>query len=424
MAVKNFIVALFLFISPFLLFSQQEKEAQENEEKIESLKDQLLELDLLLNKYKMQEAEQKAILDDAELDDETKSYIKQVVEDYTKSATTNDAEIGYIKGQLDLMRRSLDDLRTDVAKGSTETDIRIDQIDSKMNQISQSSDPAELTALRAEVASLKARIKLMEEDSDDDDGDESDSESGGYKNELIAQQQKEIEILKEEVNRLKTELKTAQQQVRFVNSEELQKLKDQNQVYKQTIDRQQRELALLMEKVDLLKTQVDREDEFKELAERIEKLAERTEEVEREKFQAENQTSIAETVKDLDILAFRNKSDQRIDELSKDVDELKSLVVSGKVIENTNDPMFFSNTTGSYYVIVASRRSEEAIKLAQEDLLKQGYKTEIMQNERKSWYHLTPQRLETRKEAGEAVTELRAKGFKGAWWLYHKSENN
>ena len=83
----------------------------------------------------------------------------------------------------------------------------------------------------------------------------------------------------------------------------------------------------------------------------------------------------------------------------------------------------FNIDMGGYYVVIASRRSQKAIEMAQQDFERRGYKGLIEKNELETWFHLVVERLDTRNEAGASAREYRKKGIDGAWWLY-KVDNN
>ena len=59
----------------------QAQDLSENEKKIQDLRKELVELNKMLGTVKSQDEEKEAILDNSDLDDETKNYIRHIVGD-------------------------------------------------------------------------------------------------------------------------------------------------------------------------------------------------------------------------------------------------------------------------------------------------------------------------------------------------------
>ncbi|MFT6845145.1 MAG: hypothetical protein ACJAUV_001336 [Flavobacteriales bacterium] len=69
----------------------------------------------------------------------------------------------------------------------------------------------------------------------------------------------------------------------------------------------------------------------------------------------------------------------------------------------------------NYYVIVGTGRSLPPLIKIQEEIIKIGYHTEIIQNDKKTWYHIALTELYTKSQSSETVFILRAQGFTEAW---------
>lgn len=413
------ISAIFILLS-VSLFAQDV--AKENEEKIKSLQQELQELDALLSSTKQvnqSTANQLKVnsVDDSNLDDETKLYIKQIVDDYVKSESKKDSEIDFLKGQVQLLQSSLDGLKKDVYTDNANINNKLSQLDTKLSE-TKTSSPEDMGQIKTDLISIKAQLKAI---------NAIGATSGATgelaeKNLLIIQQQEEIELLKQEVSNLKVQLEKEKQQLRFSNSEELKNLKDQNIQYREIIEAQQQQIERLNDKVAYLEKNSNSNEQYQQLSLQIEELTVANKKIAEQSFKKINESNIKESIDQLDDLNKQYETDKKIERLSNDVNQLKNIVASGGNMENGNSFNFNASGVGNYYLIIASRKTMPAIKMAQEDYQKQGISTEIMQNKNKTWYYLTPEKIDTREKAGARVSELRAQGFKGAWWLYQKSE--
>lgn len=69
----------------------------------------------------------------------------------------------------------------------------------------------------------------------------------------------------------------------------------------------------------------------------------------------------------------------------------------------------------NYYIIVGSGRNLPALMKIQENINAVGYQTEIIQNDKKTWYHVVLVGLYTKSESTSTVFKLREHGFREAW---------
>jgi chromosome segregation ATPase len=399
---------LFVFILGAIGFSQDS--AKENEDKIKLLQQELLELEKILAGFKSSEETSNEILDD-----ETKDYIRKVVGAYVKENSVNASDISFLKGQIQMLQTSVETLKKDVVTDNSSLNVKLDMLNDKVAMMDNSS-PEKLSDIKTEIISIKAQLKAS-------NAIAASGEGGSAKDQLIIQQQEEIALLQQEVKNLRSEVDLAKQQVRFSSSEELRNLKDQNIQYKEVIQSQQGQIQVLTNKVEFLESQI--EDKIKllqQLSFRVEELAMYNKKVANESFKKINESNIHESIDELDDMNSQYNTNKKIENLAKEVIQLKTLVATGEVNEVTGKTVFNVNTSGGYHIIVASRKSEEAIKQAQADYSRMGHQTEIIQNLNKTWYHLSADRLKTRDEAGSRVSELRNEGFKGAWWIYNDQE--
>lgn len=97
--------------------------------------------------------------------------------------------------------------------------------------------------------------------------------------------------------------------------------------------------------------------------------------------------------------------------------EAKYVSVTSKTNDKGEVELTKSNLQEGYYIVINSERKYEDILHAQKELARQGIETQVVQNVRKTWYHLFTTTLPTRQEAGKAVGDIREKGFSDAWWL-------
>ena len=400
-------LVLFVFILGAIGFSQDS--VKENEDKIKLLQQELLELEKTLADFKSSEETSNEILDD-----ETKDYIRKVVRAYVKENSVNASDISFLKGQIQMLQTSVETLKKDVVTDNSSLNVKLDMLNDKVAMMDNSS-PEELSDIKTEIISIKAQLKAS-------NAIAASGEGGSAKDQLIIQQQEEIALLQQEVKNLRSEVDLAKQQVRFSSSEELRNLKDQNIQYKEVIQSQQGQIQVLTNKVEFLESQIEDNQEVQQLSLRVEELAMYNKKVANESFKKINESNIHESIDELDDMNSQYNTNKKIDNLAKEVIQLKTLVATGEVNEVTAKTVFNVNTSGGYHIIVASRKSEEAIKQAQADYSRMGHQTEIIQNLNKTWYHLSAERLKTRDEAGSRVSELRNEGFKGAWWIYNDQE--
>ena len=398
---------LFVFILGAIGFSQDS--AKENEDKIKLLQQELLELEKILAGFKSSEETSNEILDD-----ETKDYIRKFVGAYVKENSVTSSDISFLKGQIQMLQTSVETLKKDVVTDNSSLNVKLDMLNDKVAMMDNSS-PEKLSDIKTEIISIKAQLKAS-------NAIAASGEGSNAKDQLIIQQQEEIALLQQEVKNLRSEVDLAKQQVRFSSSKELRNLKDQNIQYKEVIQSQQGQIQVLTNKVEFLESQIEDNQEVQQLSLRVEELAMYNKKVANESFSKINESNINESIDELDDLNSQYHTNKKIDNLAKEVVQLKTLVATGNVNEVTGKTVFNVNTSGGYHIIVASRKSEEAIKQAQADYSRMGHQTEIIQNLNKTWYHLSVERLKTRDEAGSRVSELRNKGFKGAWWIYNDQE--
>ena len=398
---------LFVFILGAIGFSQDS--VKENEDKIKLLQQELLELEKTLADFKSSEETSNEILDD-----ETKDYIRKVVRAYVKENSVNASDISFLKGQIQMLQTSVETLKKDVVTDNSSLNVKLDMLNDKVAMMDNSS-PEELSDIKTEIISIKAQLKAS-------NAIAASGEGGSAKDQLIIQQQEEIALLQQEVKNLRSEVDLAKQQVRFSSSEELRNLKDQNIQYKEVIQSQQGQIQVLTNKVEFLESQIEDNQEVQQLSLRVDELAMYNKKVANESFKKINESNIHESIDELDDMNSQYNTNKKIENLAKEVIQLKTLVATGEVNEVTGQTVFNVNTSRGYHIIVASRKSEEAIKQAQADYSRMGHQTEIIQNLNKTWYHLSAERLKTRDEAGSRVSELRNEGFKGAWWIYNDQE--
>lgn len=118
-----------------------------------------------------------------------------------------------------------------------------------------------------------------------------------------------------------------------------------------------------------------------------------------------------------------------LEEINRKIDELLSrntandkitdyVTVEEVVQEDGQKQVKKSFLESGYYVIIESERTYEDVLKAQHDLLLNGVKTQIIQNVRKTWYHLATEKLENRDMAGKITYNWRTKGYNDAWWLF------
>ena len=69
----------------------------------------------------------------------------------------------------------------------------------------------------------------------------------------------------------------------------------------------------------------------------------------------------------------------------------------------------------SYYINVGSGRNLPALLKIQEQINQDGYQTEIIQNQAKTWYHIVLVGYFSKAESTGKVFDLRAKGYTEAW---------
>ncbi len=398
---------LFVFILGAIGFSQDS--VKENEDKIKLLQQELLELEKTLADFKSSEETSNEILDD-----ETKDYIRKVVRAYVKENSVNASDISFLKGQIQMLQTSVETLKKDVVTDNSSLNVKLDMLNDKVAMMDNSS-PEELSDIKTEIISIKAQLKAS-------NAIAASGEGGSAKDQLIIQQQEEIALLQQEVKNLRSEVDLAKQQVRSSSSEELRNLKDQNIQYKEVIQSQQGQIQVLTNKVEFLESQIEDNQEVQQLSLRVDELAMYNKKVANESFKKINESNIHESIDELDDMNSQYNTNKKIENLAKEVIQLKTLVATGEVNEVTGQTVFNVNTSRGYHIIVASRKSEEAIKQAQADYSRMGHQTEIIQNLNKTWYHLSAERLKTRDEAGSRVSELRNEGFKGAWWIYNDQE--
>jgi len=398
---------LFVFILGAIGFSQDS--VKENEDKIKLLQQELLELEKTLADFKSSEETSNEILDD-----ETKDYIRKVVRAYVKENSVNASDISFLKGQIQMLQTSVETLKKDVVTDNSSLNVKLDMLNDKVAMMDNSS-PEELSDIKTEIISIKAQLKAS-------NAIAASGEGGSAKDQLIIQQQEEIALLQQEVKNLRSEVDLAKQQVRSSSSEELRNLKDQNIQYKEVIQSQQGQIQVLTNKVEFLESQIEDNQEVQQLSLRVDELAMYNKKVANESFKKINESNIHESIDELDDMNSQYNTNKKIENLAKEVIQLKTLVATGEVNEVTGKTVFNVNTSRGYHIIVASRKSEEAIKQAQADYSRMGHQTEIIQNINKTWYHLSAERLKTRDEAGSRVSELRNEGFKGAWWIYNDQE--
>jgi hypothetical protein len=398
---------LFVFILGAIGFSQDS--VKENEDKIKLLQQELLELEKTLADFKSSEETSNEILDD-----ETKDYIRKVVRAYVKENSVNASDISFLKGQIQMLQTSVETLKKDVVTDNSSLNVKLDMLNDKVAMMDNSS-PEELSDIKTEIISIKAQLKAS-------NAIAASGEGGSAKDQLIIQQQEEIALLQQEVKNLRSEVDLAKQQVRSSSSEELRNLKDQNIQYKEVIQSQQGQIQVLTNKVEFLESQIEDNQEVQQLSLRVDELAMYNKKVANESFKKINESNIHESIDELDDMNSQYNTNKKIENLAKEVIQLKTLVATGEVNEVTGKTVFNVNTSRGYHIIVASRKSEEAIKQAQADYSRMGHQTEIIQNLNKTWYHLSAERLKTRDEAGSRVSELRNEGFKGAWWIYNDQE--
>ena len=403
----RFYIFLFVFILGAIGFSQDS--VKENEDKIKLLQQELLELEKTLADFKSSEETSNEILDD-----ETKDYIRKVVRAYVKENSVNASDISFLKGQIQMLQTSVETLKKDVVTDNSSLNVKLDMLNDKVAMMDNSS-PEELSDIKTEIISIKAQLKAS-------NAIAASGEGGSAKDQLIIQQQEEIALLQQEVKNLRSEVDLAKQQVRSSSSEELRNLKDQNIQYKEVIQSQQGQIQVLTNKVEFLESQIEDNQEVQQLSLRVDELAMYNKKVANESFKKINESNIHESIDELDDMNSQYNTNKKIENLAKEVIQLKTLVATGEVNEVTGQTVFNVNTSRGYHIIVASRKSEEAIKQAQADYSRMGHQTEIIQNLNKTWYHLSAERLKTRDEAGSRVSELRNEGFKGAWWIYNDQE--
>jgi len=404
----------FLFVFSLVCFAQDS--SKENEEKIKMLQQELLQLDKTISEIKTEEETSDEILNDSDLDRETKEYIRQVIGDYIESNSVNSSDISYLKGQIAMLQSSVETMKKDVISDNSSLNTKLDMLNEKVSLIDNSS-PEELSEIKTEIISLKAQMKATTAIA-------ATGEGASSKDQLIIQQQEEIALLQQEVKNLRSEVDLAKQQVRFSSSEEIKNLKDQNTQYKEVIQAQQTQIQVLTTKVEFLEKEVGDNQDVQQLSLRVEELAMYNKDVAKASFQKINESNINESIDELDDLNSLYKTNKKIENLAKEIVALKTMASNGEleVSPNNNPSIFNKAATGGYHIILASRRSEKDIEQAHADFLRKGHQTEIIQNPNKTWYHLSAEKSKTRDEAGTRVSELRKAGFNGAWWIYNDSE--
>jgi hypothetical protein len=103
----------------------------------------------------------------------------------------------------------------------------------------------------------------------------------------------------------------------------------------------------------------------------------------------------------------------------KTMNEMKSVHEEGTSTEllisdlmsDSSEVDFINN----YYIIVGSGRNLPALMKVQDEINAVGYQTEIIQNDKKTWYHIVLVGLYTKSESTSTVFKLREQGFREAW---------
>jgi len=389
----------FLIFIGLLSFAQEA--VKQNKSEINDLQNELRELDNLLSTHKQQEAKKDEVLVSSDLDEETKAYIKKVADNYFDGSATSAKDLELLKDQLDLLRKSMADMKTESVTNNVQVKGKLDDINNKLGAI-DTDDTESITDLKTSMISLKATILAMQYGNPTEDGSQA---------QIIAQQAIEVELLKEEISKLRRDIESEKNDLSPVNLKRFEKLMEENFRLQNTVKSQQIEIDSL--KNQLLIAQLKASDSSK-----IEMLINKIDELKVENERNE----IVESITDLDILETKIEVNKKLDKLSLQFDDLKSFATLGKDPEMLKG-LNFNINMGGYYVVIASRRSQKAIEMAQQDFARMGYKGLIEKNEKSTWFHLVVERFDTRKEAGASAKEYRNKGIDGAWWLY-KVDNN
>lgn len=389
---------LLIFIG---LLSFAQEALDQNKTEINNLQNELRELDNLLSTHKQQEAKKDEVLVSSDLDEETKAYIKKVADNYFDGSAASAKDLEFLKGQLDLLRKSMADMKTESVINNVQVKGKLDDINNKLGAI-DTEDNESITDLKTSMISLKATILAMQYGNPTEDGSQA---------QVIAQQAIEVELLKEEISKLRRDIESEKNELSTENLKRFEKLMEENFRLQNTVKTQQIEINNLKNQLIIAQTNTTDSSKIEMLINKIDEL------------KAENERNeIVETISDLDILETKLQVNKKLDKLSLQFDDLKSFVTSGKdpkMLEGLN----FNIDMGGYYVVIASRRSQKAIEMAQQDFERRGYKGLIEKNELETWFHLVVERLDTRNEAGASAREYRKKGIDGAWWLY-KVDNN
>lgn len=116
---------------------------------------------------------------------------------------------------------------------------------------------------------------------------------------------------------------------------------------------------------------------------------------------------------------FEDTDFENFAEEVKIMNEMKSVHEEGTSTEMLiSDLMSDSaevNFINNYYIIVGSGRNLPALMKIQDEINAVGYETEIIQNDKKTWYHIVLVGLYTKSESTNTVFKLREQGFREAW---------
>lgn len=74
------------------------------------------------------------------------------------------------------------------------------------------------------------------------------------------------------------------------------------------------------------------------------------------------------------------------------------------------------NCGRDYFVVLASRRSEEACNEVAQTIQQKGYRVIVVQNATKTWFHVVLEQRFSRIMAGKVVAGMRCK-YSNAWWM-------
>lgn len=116
---------------------------------------------------------------------------------------------------------------------------------------------------------------------------------------------------------------------------------------------------------------------------------------------------------------FEDTDFENFAEEVKIMNEMKSIHEEGSSTELLISDLMSDSAEvdfiNNYYIIVGSGRNLPALMKIQEEINAVGYETEIIQNDKKTWYHIVLVGLYTKSESTNTVFKLREQGFREAW---------